>query len=63
LAVIELPNSPLIDAIPDSQSVRLSLAELVRQQALLRSLLKLAQQKESAAQRTATQTEGARRVC
>jgi hypothetical protein len=40
--------------------VRVCLAQLVRQQALLRGLLKLAQQKEEAMQRAALQAEGSR---
>ncbi len=49
-----------IEAIPDPQTIRQRLAQLVRERALLKSLLKLSQRKqqETAAQQAPTRPGG-----
>ena len=53
----DLTQLPLIESIPDPETVRSRLAQIVREQALLRSLLRLARQKEEALQRDRVQRE------
>jgi hypothetical protein len=55
--VPDLTQLPLIESIPDPETVRSRLAQIVREQALLRSLLRLARQKEEALQRDRVQRE------
>jgi hypothetical protein len=53
-----LTQLPLIESIPDPETVRSRLAQIVREQQLLRSLLRLSRQREEAAQRERAQRPG-----
>lgn len=53
----DLEQLPLISQIPDEQAVRLRLAQLVREQTLLRTMLRLARQKQDAQERDRLQRE------
>jgi hypothetical protein len=56
--VPDLTQLPLIESIPDPETVRSRLAQIVREQQLLRSLLRLSRQREEAAQRERAQRQG-----
>jgi hypothetical protein len=51
MAECTLENLPLIDCIPDAEAVRSRLAQLTREEAILRKLLKVSEEKEQAAER------------
>lgn len=44
--MVETQNKPLVDRIPDAETVRARLAEALREVELLRRMLKLSQQAE-----------------
>jgi hypothetical protein len=47
----DLEQLPLIQDIPDPETVRSRLAQIVREQAILRGLLRLSQRKQQAVER------------
>jgi hypothetical protein len=58
--VADLTPRTLIESIPDTDTVRLRLAEVIREASLLRSLLRLSRLKQEAAERDRIQREAVR---